>query len=252
MQLVYRNRRQVSLTRSGEVFLEQARKLIRDMDQAVALAQRVDKGEVGQLIVGLTVSALYIIFPEIIERFNRRLPEVGVVVREMTMADQEKALRNGDIQVGIGHPPLDDPSLAYKTIATTNFNIVLSERNPLTRRRALSLRDLAGEQFIIFPREIGPQLYDRIISMCQDAGFSPKVIMEASPAQSIIALAASNFGIGFIASTLQQLQRPGVVYRRLDGPAPSLPLGVAYHISDTSPTVQAFIEEAEAVGRTMG
>jgi DNA-binding transcriptional LysR family regulator len=251
VQLVYRNKRRVSLTRSGEVFLEQARKLLRGMDQAVELARRTDKGEIGQLAIGLTATALYIVFPEIMRLFARRLPEVGIIVHEMTTAEQEEALRAGTIQLGIGHPPLDDPSLACQVIATTAFNIVLSERNPLARRKTLTLGDLAGEQFIIFPRKIGPQLYDRILSMCQDAGFSPKVILEASPAQSIIALATANFGIGFIASGFQRLPRPGAVYRELRGPAPYLSLGVAYHADDTSPAVRVFLDVAEAVGKTV-
>jgi DNA-binding transcriptional LysR family regulator len=249
VQLVYRNKRRVSLTRSGEVFLEEARKLLRGMDQAVELARRTDRGEIGQLAIGLTASALYIVFPEIMRMFAERLPEVGIIVQEMTTAEQEEALRAGTIQVAIGHPPLDDPSLACNVIATTAFNIVLSARNPLAKRKVLTLRDLAGEQFIIFPRKIGPQLYDRIISMCQEAGFSPKVILEASPAQSIIALAAANFGIGFIASELQRLERPGVVYRKLDGPTPYLSLGVAYHADDTSPAVKTFLDVAMTVGQ---
>jgi len=251
VQLVYRNKRQVSLTRSGEVFLEQTRKLLRDMDQAMELTRRTDQGEIGQLAIGLTATALYIVFPEILRIFARRLPDVGVIVHEMTTAEQEEALRAGTIQLGIGHPPLDDPSLACRTIATTAFNIVLSERNPLAKRKTLTLRDLAGEQFIIFPRKVGPQLYDRIISLCQEAGFSPKVILEASPAQSIIALAAANMGIGFIASEFQRLVRPGVTYRKLEGPTPYLSLGVAYHADDTSPAVQVFLDVAEAVGKTV-
>jgi len=251
VQLVYRNKRQVSLTRSGEVFLEQTRKLLRDMDQAMELTRRTDQGEIGQLAIGLTATALYMVFPEILRIFARRLPDVGVIVHEMTTAEQEEALRAGTIQLGIGHPPLDDPSLACHTIATTAFNIVLSERNPLAKRKTLTLRDLAGEQFIIFPRKVGPQLYDRIISPGPEAGFSPKWILEGSPAQSSIALAAANMGIGFIASEFQRLVRPGVTYRKLEGPTPYLSLGVAYHADDTSPTVQVFLDVAEAVGKTV-
>jgi DNA-binding transcriptional LysR family regulator len=251
VQLVFRNKRRVALTRPGVVFLDEVRKILRDMDLAIALARRTDKGEVGQLRIGVTAPALYIVFPEIVRAFSDRLPDVGVIVQEMTTSQIEQALRAGTIQLGVVHPPLEDASLACKVIATTAFNIVLSDRNPLAKRRKLSLKDLANEQFIIFPRVIGPQLYDHIISLCQAEGFSPKVILETTPAQSIIAMAAADFGIGFIASEYQRLDRPGVVYRKLDGVTPYLSLGVACQPDDASPAVKTFLAVAERVGKSV-
>jgi DNA-binding transcriptional LysR family regulator len=251
VQLVYRNKRRVSLTRSGEVFLGEVRKILRDMDLAIALARRTDKGEIGQLRIGVTAPALYIVFPEIVRAFSDRLPDVGIIVHEMTTAQIEQALRAHTIQLGLVHPPLEDASLACKVIANTAFNIVLSDRNPLAKRRKLSLKDLANEQFIIFPRVIGPQLYDHIISLCQAEGFSPKVILETTPAQSIIAMAAADFGIGFIASEYQRLARPGVVFRKLDGVTPYLSLGVAHQPDDTSPAVKMFLSVAERIGKSV-
>jgi DNA-binding transcriptional LysR family regulator len=169
----------------------------------------------------------------------------------MTTSEQEAALRSGSIDVGIFHPPLDDRSLSSHLIARMRFDIVLSDRNPLAGKPVLRLEDLSRERFIIFPRVIGPSLYDEIITLCQQAGFSPEVILEASPAQSIIALAAANLGIGLIASRLQQFDRPGVVYRSLEGPAPHLTLGVAYQSDDTSPAIRTFLNVAAAVGENV-
>lgn len=248
VQLIHRNKRRVSLTRAGETFLGEARKILTQMERAAQLARQTDRGEIGQLSVGMTAPALYIVFPEIMHRFRMALPNFGVNVHVMTTSEQEEALRAGAIDVGIFHPPLDDQSLSSHPIARMRFNVVLSDRNPLAERPRLRLDDLSRQRFIIFPRVIGPRLYDEIISLCQQAGFSPELILEASPAQSIIALAAADFGIGLIASDLQQFARPGVVYRPLDGPAPHLTLGVAYQSDDTSPAIQTFLDVATAVG----
>jgi Transcriptional regulator len=248
VQLVHRNKRRVSLTRAGETFLVEARKILRQMAHAAELARQTDRGEIGQLSVGVTAPALYIVFPEVMHGFRTALPNVGVNVQVMTTAEQEAALRSGAIDVGIFHPPLDDQSLSSHLIARIRFNIVLCDRNPLAAHPELRLDDLSRERFIIFPRVIGPRLYDEIITLCQQAGFSPEVILEASPAQSIIALAAADFGIGLIASRLQQYDRPGVVYRPLHGPAPYLTLGVAFQGDDTSPAIRTFLDVAAAVG----
>ncbi|NYZ14524.1 LysR family transcriptional regulator [Azospirillum sp. RWY-5-1] len=251
VQLVHRNKRRVSLTRAGEVFQHEARRILRQMEHAAHLARQTDRGEIGRLSVAVTAPALYIVFPEIMHRFRLALPNFGVNVQVMTTSEQEAALRSGSIDVGIFHPPLDDRSLSSHLITSMRFNIVLSDLNPLAAHPVLRLEELSRERFIIFPRVIGPSLYDEIVALCQQAGFSPEVILEASPAQSIIALAAANFGIGLIASRLQQFDRPGVVYRPLDGPAPHLTLGVAYQSDDSSPAIRTFLDVATEVGRSV-
>lgn len=247
-KLVYRTKRSVSLTRAGEAFLAEARRIVGQMHRAAELARRIEHGEIGEIVVGVTAPALYIVFPEIVAQFAQAQPRVRLVPREMTTFEQEEALRDGEIQVGILHPPLVDEALACREIARTPFDLVLSHRNRLAEKPDLALADLARERFILFPRRIGPRLYDSILTLCGEAGFSPEAVIEAFPAQSIVALAACNFGVGFIAAEVQHFRRPMAAYRRLAGPAPSLTLGVAYRADDPSPLTAALADAAEAAG----
>ena len=244
VQLLHRNRRHVSLTRAGEILLEEARVLLAQADRAVQRVRRTDRGELGELVIGVTQPALFIVYPEILRAFRERLPEVGVVTAELSASEQEAALRAGRIHAGIVHPPLDDPSIACTPIARVAFDVVMSDRNPLASKKNLSLADLAGERFVMFPRRVAPHLYDEILALCRDAGFTPEVVAETGPAQSIIAYAAAELGVGFIASSYQQAHRPGVIYRALVGPRPQMTLGVLYHDDDASPAVRTFIEVA--------
>jgi DNA-binding transcriptional LysR family regulator len=247
-KLVYRTKRSVSLTRAGEAFLDEARRIVAQMHRAAELARRIEHGEIGEIVVGVTAPALYIVFPEIVAQFAQAQPRVRLVPRELTTFEQEEALRDGEIQVGILHPPLVDETLLCREIARTPFDLVLSHRNPLAGRADLALADLARERLILFPRRIGPRLYDNILTLCGEAGFSPEAVIEAFPAQSIVALAACDFGVGFIASEVQHFRRPMAVYRRLAGPAPSLTLGVAFRADDSSPSTAALADAAERAG----
>ena len=126
---------------------------------------------------------------------------------------------------------------------------MLARDNALARKRVLRIEDLADQQFITFPRRIGPRLYDAIIGLCRAAGFSPQIILEATPAQSIIALAAAGFGVGWIASTSQHFPRPDVIYRALTGNAPSLTLGAAHRPGQIMPALARFLAIATEVGQ---
>ncbi|MGI5129801.1 LysR family transcriptional regulator [Pseudonocardia sp. CA-107938] len=248
VRLAHRTKRVVSLTPAGEVFLTEARKTVRQMELAAELAQRTDRGEIGQLTVGVTAPALFVVFPEIARRFRQLLPHVGLVVRELTTAEQERSLMRGDIDVGIIHPPLDEAALHSEQIGRVAYQLAIPQDHRLARRESVTLADLEGEPIVIFPRQIAPQIYDTVLALCQDAGFTAKIAMEAFPAQSIIALVASGVGMGFIASETQRLARTGVVYRPITGPAPHLSVGVAYHVDGVAPAAQTFLAAAREAG----
>jgi DNA-binding transcriptional LysR family regulator len=251
VQLVHRNNRNVALTPAGEALAEGARQNLKQLEQIAQVVKRTARGEVGRLIIGSTAPAMFIALPEIIRQFNKQLPDVGLMVHEMNTAEQLEALRRGAIQLGLVHPPVSDDSILCRQIAEMPYKLAMSDTNPLARKRKLKLKDLASENFIIFPRKVGPLLYDRILSLCQDAGFSPKIVHEAHPAQTLIALAAADFGVGWIASIHQQFPRPGVVYRDIIGPAPKLTIGVVYNNGDTSPAIEKFLAIATKVGDSL-
>ncbi|MER1967422.1 LysR family transcriptional regulator [Castellaniella sp. GW247-6E4] len=251
VQLFYRDKRNVSLTPAGELFRREAYKLLLQMTDIVDRARQIERGAIGELSIGVTATALFVIFPEIARRFSEAFPKVALTVRSMTTADQEYALRRGDIQVGLVHPPLEDRALACRVISAIPFDVVLSDINPLSGKSVLTLEDLSGETFILFPRAVGPRLYDEIITLCHQAGFSPRKIIEAAPAQSIVAMAASDMGIGFVASQLQHYARPLATYRRLRGRGPRLTLGVIRPSERVSPAIEKFVDIATAVGASL-
>ena len=245
VQLLNRSKRQVSMTRAGEVFLGEARKILRSMETAVELTRQTDDGLIGNLRVGTTPSALFITMPEIVLRFRAMLPQVHVEVQQMTTDEQVAALGSGDIHVGLLHPPIDDPSLRCDLLAEMPFKVVMSEANPLAKKPTLTLADLARETFILFPRGVGPHVYDHLIALCHEAGFSPRKIVEISPAQSIVAMAACNLGIGFVAAQVQHYDRAFATYRTLQPVTPRLSVAAAYPANGAVPMALQFV----AVGR---
>jgi DNA-binding transcriptional LysR family regulator len=247
VQLVARSKRQVSLTRAGEVFLDEARKIIATMAGAVELAKRTERGLVGTLKIGTTPPALYIVMPEILLRFRELYPDIDLDIRQMTTDEQFTALRAGDIHVGMLHPPVPDMSLGADLLAEQAFKVAMSPVNPLAQKPNLRLADLADETFILFPRGSSPHSYDEIIARCHRTGFSPRKIIEMAPAQSIVASAACNLGVGFVAFDVQQFRRPQVVYRGLGKDAPMLQVAAAHLREGATAAALQFTKVAQDV-----
>src|SRR5919202_1841359 len=56
LQLFDRKTRPLQLTPAGQVFLEETRQIFTQVEQAIILAQRASRGEMGRLTVGINTS----------------------------------------------------------------------------------------------------------------------------------------------------------------------------------------------------
>ena len=75
--------RGVRLTEAGRAFAEDARRILREVEQAGERARRVARGEVGRIRVGMINSApFHPLIPRLIREFRRRYPNVALTLEE--------------------------------------------------------------------------------------------------------------------------------------------------------------------------
>jgi DNA-binding transcriptional LysR family regulator len=239
--LFHRTKRHVQLTEAGSLFLEGCHKIFEQLDQTIQSGLQASRGEIGKLAIGFVSSAAYNVLPPILQQFHQTFPAIQLTLRELTTDQQLQWLRQGRIDVGLVRPPIEDDGFNVTTIFEEPLVVALPDRHPLAHQPYVSLRSLVNEPFILFPRFLAPGLYDQIISFCQQANFSPKVVQEAIQMQTIVSLVAADMGIALVPISLQNLQRTGVVYKTLQEPTPQAAIALIWRQSDTSPTVQRFL-----------
>ncbi|WP_193199904.1 LysR family transcriptional regulator [Nostoc sp. MG11] len=244
-----KTKRQVQLTEAGQVFLQEAYQLLAQLEKAIELTQRTGRGEKGQLRIGFTSLVTYDLLPVILRRFREQFPEVELVLQELTTAQQEQALKDGHIHVGFAHPPLEDNTLNQECIQQEALIVAMFETHPLAEQKRILMRSLSNENFIMFPRHLGPGLYDQIVSLCQQGNFSPKVAQEAIQMQTIIGLVSAEMGIAIVPSSLQNLQRSEVVYRSLEENTPLIETAVVWRQEDMTPVLHEFLQVVKIVSR---
>jgi DNA-binding transcriptional LysR family regulator len=157
------------------------------------------------------------------------------------------ALRQGEIDVALVLPPVDDPAAEYATLHRDTLVAALpAGRHEFRPRRPLRLASLAAESFILFPRAVGTSLYDHIVGLCRRAGFSPRIEQEAIQMQTIVSLVAAGMGVALVPASLMNMRRTGVVYRSLVERSPTVEVGIVWRRSDLAPAVRAFVALARA------
>lgn len=129
---------------------------------------------------------------------------------------------------------LQGESLKIEPVLREKIMLVLPTGHRLATKSRVPLRQLAAEPFIIFPRAQGVGFYDQLVSLCRQAGFSPRVVQEASQMQTILSLVAARLGVALIPATVQSLRSGDVVYRHLRGRLPETGIAVARRRDDST------------------
>jgi DNA-binding transcriptional LysR family regulator len=234
-----RSRRKVELTAAGAVLLDHARRIFEAIDLAVHEAARASKGESGRLVVGYPSSLAYSGLTELLRAYRARFPEVEVVLREMPPQHQIDALKRSEIDVGFIRGRFVEPTIASECVRREPLVVALPAEHPLAGRARIKLAQLALDPFVIFPRDRGPVFFDQIVSMCHDAGFTPRITQQA-PQLDLVSLVAAGFGVSIVPESLRLLGRDGITFRPLVG-APVSELLAAWRSGEPSPAVHEFV-----------
>lgn len=75
--------------------------------------------------------------------------------------------------------------------------------------------DLRAESFVLFHRQGAPQLFDTIISVCNSAGFSPRVECQPKMLQTVLSLVEAEQGVSIVPACARNLRSDGVRFYRL-------------------------------------
>ena len=226
--------RGVALTDAGQAFADDARRILREVDGACERARRVARGELGRIRVGMINSApFHPLIPQVIREFRRRYPNVAFSLEERTTPGLVAAVRNETVDVAFVRPIHgSSEGLGMETVVDEDLMVALPSGHPLARRRHIPLLALSIEPFVLFSRTVGAGLHDEIVSACRKAGFSPRVVQEASQVTSIVNLVASGLGVSIVPASMQHMHTEGVVFRPIQRPVPKARLALIYRRAD--------------------
>lgn len=252
VRLFERTNRRVALSEVGRLFLPEARQVLAQLEQAVAVARRAQRGELGELKVGFTSSAPFTsTIPRAIRAFRQACPEVHLDLRELSSRGVAEAVHEGRLQVGVLRPlaPLPEELVALELFAEP-LVVVLPVGHPLAGGAdGVRLAELGEEPFVFFPRSFGTGLYDQLLELARAADFVPRIVQEASEAMTLIGLVATGLGVTVLPASFSRMRIDGVVCRTLLDPGATTAVWLVRRRDEDSPLVRRFAELLEREAR---
>src|ERR1700724_4618586 len=245
IDLFARQRKGVALTPAGKSLLTHARRILEDCEASTIKAQRISRGEVGELAVGYMSALTHEFLGKALETWRLTAPEIVIDCIEMDFATQERALLEGRIAVGIlvtsDRPVLE--LLKVRLLIEYPVSLALPKSHPHANKPEIPLALLKEEPFIGLNR-MYPNYDEWLLKVCGRGGFKPRIVKEADGAASALAFVAAGFGVAVVSEPLQKIPAKDVIFRDL---APEdrawVPVGAAWKPDAVSaPVVTRFVD----------
>ena len=242
--LFERTSREVRLTEAGAALLDGARRTLVEADAAFVAARRAAGGAVGSLHVGYSWSARFETLPALGRAFKDQCPDVELLAEEMWNGRMPGALRARAIDVALALCPDVVGELSYATVRSEPVVALLSSSHRFASETAVGLDAFAGDEFLLFPRELAPRLHDVMVGLCRAAGFEPRLRTESFHTRWTIG-AWEPGTVGLVPQSVSRELPGGVVAIAITPPGP-LETQLVWRDDDASATVAAFVQMATA------
>jgi len=185
--------RKVRLTEAGHVFLDHARRSIRELDIAMEEIADMKGLKSGTLRLAALLLFGQEILPLWLAKFNSSYPEIQIVLKTGPSERLEEELLSGRVDLALSFVPASNPELDYEKMFTEEVFFVVSERHPLAERAEITFSELSTTPLaIVSNKTAARKVIDGIFA---DRQLKPKIMVEIDDLQALLKIAeAGNLG----------------------------------------------------------
>lgn len=255
--LLDRSNRPVTLTEAGVAFLARAERILAEAKLATDDMREFAGVGRGRLVIGALPSLARVSLGAVLSRFHTAHPGIELILKEETTEQLERLLGLGQLDLALLHavPGLYTGEASHRGIVMERLFdeelvVIVSAGHRFAERKALAVRDLRDEGFVLRMR--GSGLSHTIMTATNAAGFTPLVAAECSSVGTLRSLVSAGIGVSIVARSAAESPGPPVVVLPLRPSVPSHTAAVAWR-SDSRPSAAveamlALIREHLAVG----
>lgn len=250
VQLLERTARGVELTDAGAAFLEDARRALRVVNDAVERSRRAARGELGHLEIAYYGSTIFRVLPQLITEFGKLQPQVTVDLHNLPKDRQIRALRDGWLDIGFGRQYRNEPDIECEEVVREPIVLAVASSNPIARRKELPMAALRDEPMVVFPGMPRPSFADEVLRFCEEAGFTPNIVKEAEDLMACLTHVSAGIGLALVPISAMSIHLPGVSFVKAVKPKLTSSVYCVYRKNDQNSRLPGFLSLIRLLGKT--
>ena len=248
VQLLERTAKSVRLTDAGRAFLDEARAILKQADEAVRKARAISGKQETELLVGDWSLGTGRVMPKLLRAYQQAMPTVHVKLHDWTVDKNIEGVRDGRLQLAVTIPPLKGNALAdlrFEELITVRACLVMSSEHQFTRKKSVSLAEAAREPFIGLMREKYPRYQQYLDSIFAAVKEKPRVIEEHDGWPGLFSSVSAGIGIAISSEAFSYLFGDRIKCVRLTPEPARVVFGIVSRKGKLSPAAEKFCQCAK-------
>lgn len=202
-QLFIRDKKKVQLTPAGAYLKKEVEFILSHVAQTTKQVKLIGEGQLGEIRIGFLGSAMQQVIPSMLLKLNKEYPGIHTSLEELSNKAQVNEILKNQLDIGFVRLSRIPHGLQIKPVFEDTFSLVLPKGHILNQTNFKGVEQLSDADFILFSQDYSPLYYDTVISICEDAGFTPKISHKSVHAQTIFKLVENGLGISIVPTALQ-------------------------------------------------
>ena len=237
----------VTLTEAGLRFLASAQQVLRQADEAAAVARQAERGEIGRIDLGFMTSvSCGGLLQTWIGEFQRANPAIDIVMRQLVPIAQITGILRKELDAGFARAPHKYPrGVQGFEVYREPVVVALPSDHPLTRCETISPAMLRDEAFVNTTAELEVGFLSDTEIIAKMANFTPRVVRRDGSLITVLTYVASGYGIAVVPQLIKTINIANLVFRDITAsPVPCTSIAFVYR-DDPSPAVNLLIKHMQ-------
>jgi len=188
-----RNNKQCIMTPVGEKMAQQARVILKEVQEFVSMAQWAKDPLSGKFRLGIIPTLGPYLLPEILPPLKKNFPKMEFIIFENKTHVILQELLEGRLDAVILALPVEEKRLKQTLLFKELFYLALPAHHPLSKKQKVKLQDLETADLLLL--EEGHCLREQALAVCQFVHVKEKEGFQATSLETLRHLVAANLGI---------------------------------------------------------
>jgi LysR family hydrogen peroxide-inducible transcriptional activator len=229
--LIERTNRRVMLSPAGEEIVEQAQKILREVNTLTAMAEQYRDPLGGDFRLGIIPTVAPYLLPKILGPLNKAFPKLRLHLTEAQTSQLTRMLKQGDLDALLLALPLQEENVTELELFKEPFLFAASKQHPKAKQTSVTLSDLEDEEVLLL--EDGHCLRDQALDVCNSHRAVENTNFRATSIETLRQMVAANAGITLMPQLAVQKRSGSVRYLPFSGRAPYRSIGLCWRATST-------------------
>lgn len=242
-----RNRTGTHLTSAGERFIREAEFGAERLHQAAMELGAVQRGDTGELRIGVTSSMATGFLANVLGLFTARFPSIVLTFEEASSQANAASVLDSRLDVAfiLGTPQL--PNHQTRRLWDEEVYFVIPATHKFAGRSQITWRDVRHETFLVHAGGAGEESEDHLIRRVSALGFRPKIIRQKASREYIFSLVALGYGIAITTSSAEGLLDKGVKLVRAGDGVETVALSAVWLEHSPNPALRKLLNVCDSL-----